>query len=156
MPSENADIARRFEQLADLLEVADENPFRIRAYREAASTIRGHPEPMRALVERGEDLAKLSGIGKASAAKIAQLVTEGRLPAFEKAAAEIGSGIALLLAVPGLGPKRLRTLKEELGTGDAQAIEEAARAGRVRAISGFGAGLEEKILGAVQRGEDPS
>lgn len=153
MPLDNAAIARRLAELADLLEVADENPFRVRAYREASSTVRGNPEPMHELLARGEDISELHGIGKATAAKIAELLETGRLTALEEQVEAVGDGIARLLAVPGLGPKRLRTLRTELGTGERETIERAARDGRIRAIAGFGAGLEQKILEAVSAGD---
>ncbi len=154
MAEGNARIAERFEELALLLEIEGENPFRIRAYREAAETIRGHAEPMGELVRRGEDLSELHGIGKATAGKIAEMVETGRLAALDAAIERVGSGIALLLRVPGFGPKRLRALREELGSGDASAIAAALEAGRVRAVPGFGAGLEEKVREALAQNDE--
>lgn len=150
MPIENRDVARRFEELAELLEIEGENPFRVRAYREAASTVYGHSEPVRDMVERGDDLAELSGIGEASAKKIRELVETGRMAALEKAVERVGRGIARLTRVAGLGPKRLRALREHLGTGEALEIAAAARDGRLAQVQGFGPELVRKVLAALE------
>ena len=143
----NAEIAVIFTQLADLLEVeGEENPFRIRAYRNAARVIRGLDRSLAGMVAEGEDLEALPHIGHELAAKIREIVTTGRLRTLERHRRAVPQGLSELLQVPGLGPKRIHALQEQLGIGNLQELREAARAGRLQALSGFGAKLEQNIL----------
>ena len=114
MPIHNADIATVFEQIADLLEIQNDNPFRIRAYRNAARTLQGLGKDARVLLEQGEDLTRLPGIGKDLAAKIGEIVSTGRCQTLEKLQKQTSPGLTDLLKIPGLGPKRVRALYDEL------------------------------------------
>ena len=89
MAVHNTEIADMFEQLADLLEIREENPFRIRAYRNAARVIRAHPRSMAELIESGADLTELPGIGKDLAGKISTIVRTGKLPLLEQVSAKV-------------------------------------------------------------------
>lgn len=150
MPTHNADIAAIFNEIADLLEIEQANPFRIRAYRNAARMLAELAREVRGMIERGEDLTELPGIGNDLAAKIHEIVTTGKCRALENLHAELPPAIGELLHVQGLGPKRVRTLWHDL---DIQTPEQLARAtqdGRIRALPGFGAKTEENILQAIE------
>jgi DNA polymerase (family 10) len=146
MPVHNAEIAALFERLADLLEIQGANPFRVRAYRNAARTIAGHPEPMAELVARGADLKELPGIGEALAGKITTIVRSGRLPALDEAARRTPAVLSDLMRIPGVGPKRVRRLHESLGLRSVEDLKRAATSGLIRGLPGFGAKTEQMIL----------
>ncbi len=149
---ENAEVARIFTELADLLEIQSENPFRIRAYRTAARTIAELPHAVDTLArENPAELAELPGIGKDLAGKIVEIVQTGTLSTFREAARKAPAGAALVMQIPGLGPKRARILCERLGVRSLAGLRQAARAGRVRRLRGFGAKTEEGILREVER-----
>jgi len=149
MPVHNADIAAIFEEIADLLEIGNENPFRIRAYRNAARTIGGFGRDIGALVEAGMDLPKLPGIGADLAGKIHEIVSTGHCKTLDKLRAQTSPGITELLRIPGLGPKRVQALNRELGVSTVAQLREAARGKRIREIAGFAAKTEQRILDAL-------
>ncbi|MBL8726912.1 MAG: DNA polymerase/3'-5' exonuclease PolX [Planctomycetes bacterium] len=149
MPVQNAEIARIFEQVADLLEIQQANRFRVRAYRTAAQTVRGLPRALHELVARGEDLSRLPGIGEDLAGKIAEIVRTGKLRQLAEIGHQVPRGLAELLAVPGIGPQRVRRLHEELGIRSRAGLLRAARQHRVRTLPGFGARTEQAILDAL-------
>lgn len=151
-PIQNEQIAQRLERYADLLDIQGENPFRVRAYRNAAFTVRASARPLADLVEAGEDLSELHGIGDTIARKISELVRTGHLRALERLEARKGSKLADLLAIPGLGPKRVRALHQRLGVSSPDELREAARAGRVSSLPGFGRKTEQVILRALSTG----
>lgn len=151
MPIHNADIAAIFTEIADLLEIEGANPFRIRAYRNAARIVGEWSRELRTLVERGEDLTRLPGIGADLAAKIREIVETGKCRALEKLRQELPPAITELLHIPGLGPKRVRTLWHELDVQTLEQLARAARDGRIRALPGFGAKTEANILQAVEQ-----
>src|SRR5207245_6212044 len=112
---QNPDIARLFDEVADLLEIQDANPFRVRAYRNAARTIRDFPEPIADLVRAGtKDLTDIAGIGDDLAEKITDIVTTGELPLRKQLANKLPAGLLDLLRIPGLGPKRVKLLYKKL------------------------------------------
>lgn len=151
MTVQNADIADRFEQLADLLEIRRANPFRVRAYRNAARFIRGHSRSLADLLSEGADLAELPGIGKDLAAKIATLVRTGRLPLLEQVAKQVPAPLVEMTRIEGLGPKRARALYEALGIRSLEDLARAARSGRIRELPGFGARTEQLIAAHAAR-----
>lgn len=153
---QNPDIARLFDEVADLLEIKNENPFRIRAYRNASRVVRDYPEPLEDVVQRGGDLTEIAGIGDDLAEKITAIVTTGELPLHKQLAAKLPAGLLDLLRVPGLGPKRVKLLYSKLKVKSPADLAKALDAGRVRKLKGFGEVMEEKIragLGAAQQGE---
>lgn len=150
MPVHNADIAAIFTEMADLLEIQQANPFRIRAYRNAARVVGELGREVRLMVERGEDLKDLPGIGDDLAGKMHEIVDSGRCRALERLRAEVPPAIAELMHVHGLGPKRVRTLWHELDVQTPAQLARAARDGRIRALPGFGAKTEANILQAVE------
>ena len=150
MPVHNADIAAIFEEIADLLEIENANVFRIRAYRNAARTMAELDRDARQLVEQGEDLDKLPGIGKDLAAKIVEIVQTGRCNALEKLRKSTPSGLAELLKIPGLGPKRVSALYHELDIHTTEQLMRAAKDHRLSSLSGFGAKTEQRILDTLK------
>ena len=150
MPTHNADIAAIFTEIADLLDLQQANPFRIRAYRNAARMVGDLGREIRAMVERGEDLTELPGIGDDLAAKLREIVDTGKCRALKKLQAELPPAITELLHVPGLGPKRVRMLWHELDVQTLEQLARAARDGRIRDLPGFGAKIEANILQAVE------
>ncbi|SEP20018.1 DNA polymerase/3'-5' exonuclease PolX [Nitrosovibrio sp. Nv6] len=150
MPSHNADIAAIFEEIAALLEIEGANPFRIRAYRNAARTIGELSTEAYVLAEKDEDLTRLPGIGHDLSAKIKEIVTTDHCSLLDRLHAELPPAVTELLKVPGLGPKRVRHLYHDL---DVQTVEQlycAARDGRIRVLPGFGEKTELNILQAVE------
>lgn len=150
MPIHNADIAAVFDEIADLLEIQQANPFRIRAYRNAARIIGDLGRDVRTMVERGEDLTRLPGIGDELAAKTCEIVDRGTCRFLEKLHAQMPAAIGDLLHLPGLGPSRVRTLWHELDVQTLEQLARAARDGRLRELHGFGPKTEANILEAVE------
>jgi DNA polymerase (family 10) len=146
MPVHNADIAAVFEEIADLLEVDNANPFRIRAYRNAAREMQALGRDARELVEQGEDLSELPGIGKELAAKITEIVHTGHCQALEKLRKQTAPGLPELLKIPGLGPKRVRALYHDLDIHSVEQLLRAAHDHRLRELPGFGPKTEAHIL----------
>jgi DNA polymerase (family 10) len=155
---QNADIGRLLDEVADLLEISAANPFRVRAYRNAARTVRDQPDPLDALVRGGEfELTDLPGIGSGIAAEITALITTGTLPQRQELAAKIPAGLLDLLRMPGLGPKRVKLLHDELKVNTVADLGRVLKAGKVAKLPGFGPKLLEKIQAGVQGGgEAPS
>ena len=133
----NVEIAGAFQLLGDLLEIQGESAFKTGAYRRAAETIAGLSEPLTTIRDRGE-LGKIPGVGKAIASKIGELLDGGTMKALVQAEAKTPRGVAQLLAVPGIGPKRARRLHDELGVGDLDALRVALDDGRAEKLLGSG------------------
>lgn len=150
MPIHNADIAAVFAEIADLLEIEDANPFRVRAYRNAARILAEAGEDIPGMVANGADLTELPGIGEDLAGKIRELVDQGTSPLLERLRREVPAAIADLLHLPGLGPKRVRALWHDLGIETVEELHNAAREGRLRELPGFGEKMEAKLLQAVE------
>ncbi len=151
MPVHNADIAAIFDEIADLLEIQGENPFRIRAYRNAARTLKTLTHDASSLIRQGEDLTRLPGIGKDLTEKIKEIVTTGECQALLKLRRQISPAVAELMKIPGLGPKRVRLLYETLGVRTPRELRQAAEKHLVRDLPGFGDKLEQRILEALHR-----
>ena len=149
MPVANADIAAAFEQTADLLELQDANPFRIRAYRNAARVVGELKLDLAAHFAQGKTLPKLPGIGADLAGKIQEFSATGHLALLDRLRKEVPAGVADLLKLPGLGPKRVRALYEELHVHTLPQLLRAARDGRIRGLPGFGARTEQRIAEAI-------
>ena len=146
----NAEIAAIFDRIADLLSIQQDNPFRIRAYRNAARTVRGLAHSLSDMVQAGEDLESLPGIGKDLAAKIREIVRTGSLRKLRELEQAVPPGLVELLQVPGLGPKRLQALRDELGIQSLADLEQAAARGLIRNLPGFGAKTEANLLREVR------
>jgi len=151
MPIRNAEIADIFDELADLLDIEEANPFRVRAYRNAARTMRGCPKNVGDLVESGEDLSRLPGIGKDLAGKIQVIVTTGRLPLLEEVGSRTPRALSKLMRIEGLGPRRVKALHRQLKVRSLEDLKRAAQAGRIRRLPGFGARTEAAIRDGIER-----
>jgi DNA polymerase (family 10) len=143
----NAEIARLFEELADLMEIQGANAFRLRAYRNASRTIEGLSESIAELAEqRPAALTELQGIGKELAQKIVAIVETGQLPQLEKLREEVPPGVVKMLRIPGIGPKKVSTLFHELGVDTLEQLREACEKGDVADLKGFGKKTAQTIL----------
>jgi DNA polymerase (family 10) len=150
MPVHNIDIANIFDEIADFLEIENENPFRIRAYRHAARTVRGLGSELKDMSAAGEDLTELPGIGKELAAKIHEILETGTAKALTKLQQRIPPSVTEILKLPNLGPKRVRILYHDLKITNLQELAKAARQGRIRTLEGFGEKIEKAVLDAVE------
>src|SRR6185312_4096871 len=150
MPIHNPDIAQALDDLADFLELENANPFRVRAYRNAARTIRGLGTEGSVKLARGDDLAELPGIGKDLAGKIAALAKTGHLTLLDRVRGSTPPVAQQLLRLPGLGPKKVKALCEGLAIQSIEQLHRALLDGRVRELSGFGAASETKLLKALK------
>lgn len=151
MPAHNSHIANQFRQIADLLELKEANPFRVRSYREAARVVGALPRPVEDMLDDGEDLSELPGIGDDLSQKIETLVRDGELKQLTKLRDEVGAGLLKVLDVPGLGPKRTRQLADELGIENLEDLLQAAKNGAIRDLDGFGEKTEAEILRQAKR-----
>ena len=153
MPVHNSEIADIFDRVADLLEIEDANPFRVRAYRNAARTIRSHARSMSDLLRAGEDLSKLPGIGHDLADKIETIVGTGQLPLLREIEARTPGSLSDIMRIEGLGAKRVKKLYKALGIRTVDDLRRAAESGRIRELEGFGEKTEQKIRERVRRYE---
>lgn len=151
MTARNVDIAALFTRMSILLEIQGANPFRVRAYQNAARTLRGLPQSAADMLAEGKDLSALPHIGKDLAAKIAEIVETGRFEMLEELEAQLPAGLAELTELPGLGPKRVRKLYEELGVRSLTDLQRAATEQRIRTLHGFGPKTEQRIRDALIR-----
>lgn len=151
MPIHNAEIAALFDTLADLLEIEDANPFRIRAYRNAALTIRQYSRSMQSLIDEGKDLSELPAIGDDLEEKIKVIVKTGKLPLLEKVRARTPAALSEMMALEGLGPKRVKILYKELKVSSLEDLKRVAKEGRIHELEGFGEKTEQSILEHVER-----
>lgn len=149
MPVVNAEIASQLDKVADLLDIEGANPFRAHAYRQAARLIGELPRNVTDMLARGEDLDDLPGIGRDLADKIAIIARGAHLPMLDELEREVSRGITALLALPGLGPKRVHILHEKLGIDTVDKLAAAAKSGKLRTVRGIGSGIEAKVLRAV-------
>ncbi|WP_413438939.1 DNA polymerase/3'-5' exonuclease PolX [Sulfuriferula sp. GW1] len=150
MPIHNADIAAIFEEIADLLEIEGANPFRIRAYRNAARVVGEYGRELRALLDNGADLPRLPGIGADLAGKIREIATTGHCALLERLRGEVPTSVTELLKIPGLGPKKVSALYHDLAVETPEQLLRMAREGRIRQLHGFGPKTEASILQAIE------
>ena len=146
----NVDLARRFEQLASLSEINEENPFRVRAYRNLARTLLELEEQVADLVERGADLTEISGVGKDLAGKLDALVRTGELEQLSALLHTVPAGLLHVVNIQGVGPKKAARLWRELNVTSVDDLERAAGDGKVAQLAGFGAKSQEKILRGIE------
>ena len=144
----NADIARLFDALANLLEIKGENPFRIRAYRRAALAISSLGKDVAALSE--EDLLAIPGIGKDLAGKISEYLKSGKIAVYERLKQELPEGLLTLLSVPGIGPKTVNLLYREHHVTDIDQLEKLASAHKLSKLPGIKEKTESGILKGIE------
>lgn len=150
MPVQNSEIAQIFNEAADLLELEDANQFRIRAYRNAARTIEGYPNRLYKMVESGEAIDEISGIGDDLAKKIEEIIETGNLVFLEELRSRTPHSLIKLLNISGLGPKRVQKLYHELNITNLEELRKALNSGKVSEVDGFGPKTVESILDALE------
>src|SRR5438093_7706097 len=143
----NAEVARLFDLIADLLEIRGDNPFRIRAYRRAVQTLQGLGEDIETVAAEGR-LTEIPGIGKDLAVKITEYLQTGQMKDAQALQQDVPSGVAELMNVPGLGPRTAKMLHEQGGVRDIAHLEAVASDGRLRGLPGIQARTEANILKA--------
>jgi len=146
---ENVEIARVLARVADLLEIQEANPFRVRAYRNASRTVEGLTRSLAEMIEEGEDLEKLPSIGKDIAGYIQELVATGELRLLEEIEKVVPPALSDLLKLEGVGPKRAEQLWKQLDIESVDDLERALDRGRVRDLRGFGRKTEEKLRRSI-------
>ena len=146
---ENGEVARTLREVAELMEIQGAGPFRVRAYQNAVRTIQGMTRPLRAMVEAGEDLTALQGIGKTVAANIQELLETGSLSRLEELGREVPRELTTLVRLSGVGPKKARRLWKELDVTTVDQLEQAVEEGRVQSLEGFGSRSATQILASI-------
>jgi DNA polymerase (family 10) len=145
----NQQIAKIFNEIAELLELKGENVFRIRAYRRAAQNIDGLPKDVTTLSP--EELEAIPGIGKDLAAKIQEYLSTGKLEKHEELKKEIPEGVLDLLRIPGLGPKKAKQFYDKLKVKSVDELEDAIRKGKLSGLPGVQKKTEENILKGIEQ-----
>ncbi len=145
---DNRGISRILREIADLLEIKNENPFKIRAYRNGADIAANHPHHLASLDESG--LREIPGIGKDLASRIREIALTGASSFHQELVAEFAPTILDLLRLQGVGPKTVATLYRELGIRTLDDLQRAATDGRIRALHGMGAKKEALIVKALE------
>ena len=143
-------VAASLREIGTILELNGENPFKCRAYLNAARTLETSPTDLTELV-RTDRLGELPGIGDALREKITTLVNTGKLPYLEELRTTIPSGLLSLLDLPGLGPKKLRILRDQLKIESIEALTKACQDGRLASLDGFGEKTATNLLDSIQR-----
>jgi DNA polymerase (family 10) len=147
---DKAGIAQALEEIGTLLELKDENPFKIRAYANAARSIEAWGGNLSDLQDE-EALAKIPGIGKAIAAKVKELAITGELEYLSDLRAEFPPAILQLFSIPGLGAKKIKALHEKLQISSIEDLRNACKSGRVAELPGFGETTQTKICQAIEQ-----
>ncbi len=143
-------VAEILVNIATLLELKGENPFKARAYVNASRVIQNIGEPLDKLIAE-ERLGDLQGIGEALQAKITELVTTGKLGYYEELKAATPPGLVAMLQIPGVGPKKIKALHDELGIETVEQLEQACREGKVAKLKGFGERTQQNICDGINR-----
>jgi len=143
-------VAEILVAIGTLLELKGENPFKTRAYLNAARTIEGLSEPLPKLVAE-KRLGEIKGIGAALEEKITALVTTGKLAYYDELKASIPAGLVAMLDIPGLGPKKIQALNQKLGVDSVEKLEQACQAGKIAQLDGFGEKTQANFLEGIER-----
>jgi DNA polymerase (family 10) len=146
----NTAIARVFGDIGDLLELKGENAFKIRAYQKAARAIEHYPRELKVMLEQGEDLTTIPGVGEAIAKKATELITTGKLGYYENLKSEFPEGITNMLSIPGIGPKTANRLSSELGITSVDQLEQAISDGRLATLFRLGDKTADNIRQQIQ------
>ncbi|MCX6356561.1 MAG: DNA polymerase/3'-5' exonuclease PolX [Candidatus Aureabacteria bacterium] len=148
---ENRDIAGIFSQIADILDIKGENPFRIRSYRNAARAIGDMSESVAAMVREGKDLEEIPGIGASIAGKIGEIVATGSCAFLGELRESLPRGLPELLRIEGMGPKKVKLFYDTLKIDSVDRLEAAAGKGELKGLPGMGEKSEENIIQALAR-----
>jgi DNA polymerase (family X) len=146
----NRDVATNLDEVADLLEFQNANPFRVRAYRNAARKLNDLHEPLTAIAaDPKREFTEIAGIGKDLAERIGELLENGTLQMLEDLRTAIPGGVLAMVRIPGMGPKKAAALHKELGITSLDALRAACEADQVAALKGFGKKTQDKILAGI-------
>ena len=151
MPVHNREIAAIFNETADLLEIQGDNPFRIRAYRNAARTVQSLPQSAAEFISEDGDLTKYQGIGKDLAGKIKEIVETGSFEALEDLKKEVPEELGKLMNISGLGAKRVSKIYKQLKITTLEQLKKAIDSGKINEIEGFGEKTGQNILEEIGR-----
>jgi len=143
-------VAEILVEIGVLLELKGENPFKTRAYTNAARTIENLPEPLGKIISE-KQLGEIKGIGEALEQKITELVKTGKLKYYEELKASISPGLIEMLEISGLGPKKIQALNQKLGIDSVEKLEAACKKGKVAELDGFGEKTQTNILEGIER-----
>ncbi|AIO30111.1 DNA polymerase/3'-5' exonuclease PolX [Burkholderia cepacia] len=149
MPIHNAGCAAVFAEIADMLEIQGANPFRVRAYRNAARTIADYGRDIATMIANGDDLGKIPSIGPDLASKLREIAATGTCELQQTLRHALPGAIVELLDVPGLGAKRVKALHDALHVDSLEQLRAEAKSGHVRELPGFGAKTEAHLLEAI-------
>lgn len=141
-------VAAILSEIGILLELKGENPFKTRAYHNGARTLESLSEPLETLVAE-KRLGELKGFGEALQDKVSTLVTTGTLPYYEELRASVPQGLVAMLDLPGVGPKKVKKIHDELGITTIEQLEAACQAGKIAVLDGFGEKSQQKILEGI-------
>src|SRR5579863_1306536 len=142
---DKSQVAGALESIAHLLELKDENPFKVRAYLAAARAIEGLTADLGTLVDEHK-LLEIPGIGKALEEKITQLVKTGKMDYLEELRREVPAGLLEMLSIPSFGPKKARAVWKKLGITSLAELRTACQENRIAGLKGFGEKTQKKIL----------
>jgi DNA polymerase (family X) len=142
-------VAEILSEIGTLLELQGENPFKTRAYENAARALESLTEPLEKLVAENR-LGEIKGVGEGIQKKITELVTTGKLPYYEELKASVPPGLVEMLGIPGMGPKKVKALNDKLGIETVEQLEAACKADKVAKLAGFGEKTQSKILEGIE------
>ena len=142
-------VAEILTEIGTLLELKGENPFKTRAYENAARTLESLTEPLEKLIAENR-LSEIKGIGEGIQKKITELVSTGKLAYYDDLKASVPPGLVEMLQIPGLGPKKVKALNDKLGIETIEQLEAACQAGKIAGLDGFGDKTQSKILEGIQ------
>jgi len=151
----NREVAAIFDRIADMLQIKDEQLFKIKAYRQAANSIYHLDEDIHYLYDQGR-LQEIPGVGQAIKAKIEELLEKGSSEYFNKLLEEVPSGVLDMLAIPGIGHKTVKTVYEKLGVRNLEELLEAAETKKIRSLPGMGGKTEYNIIKGIEMLEKSS
>jgi len=147
---ENSQIAKTLSDLAYLLEIKGESAFRIRSYHSGVRAIRDLTSSLELMVQRGEDLIAIKGIGKSIAGKIVEIIETKTCKALEDVKKVVPGALLDMLDLEGMGPKKVKLIFDEMGIDSIEKLEEAAKEGKLRDLPGMGAKTEERLLASIE------
>src|ERR1043165_512222 len=145
----NGEVARILDAIGQLLEFKDENPFKVRAYHNAARAIESFNGDI-AQACRDKKLCEIPGVGKAIEEKVTELVTTGKLGFYEDLKKEIPQGVVAMVSIPSFGPKKARVVWKELGITTIEDLKKAAQENKLASLKGFGEKTQQKILKGIE------
>jgi DNA polymerase (family 10) len=151
----NGELARIFNEIADMLEILGEVVYKAVAYRRVADAVERWPEDVAARFRAG-DPPRIPGAGAALSAKLAELAETGRLEYHERLRAQVPAGLLDMLRIQGVGPRTVKLLHDALGIGSVEELRAAAESGSLRGVKGLSARTEENILAGIARMEQRS